>query len=654
MIGVPDVLAGEVPVAIVKLPEGLSKAELRAKASRLGPRFILDAVYTLDELKLESLPVTSIGKVKKGILKDVVTLFRQDQKMLKTSKVKSTGKPKRDALAEELLEIWEEVTGTRPAITDSMGHFADSINLLRYCDAIFRSCGKRLYLQDVVEHDTIAKQADLLRARAHCKIKEAPGKKIFGTRKEELPLKSSQIFSAKQSKADITLKPMAEPLPQWRRGSACQDLFWEDAEAEIQSLGLGSSVIEDAIPIRDSLHRMAMGQRSQSYHVRMVFQIHHASCQQTRRGLEKALNLRAMLRTVLFKPFNGVPCHLVIGPSHQLLEKLISQFEVKSDDEAKEKWQEDSAETHSSGLMFHADIIKVRDSGKVYLSMLFDHSVVDALSLWPWHQDLDRLIHDINAETMSLTPFRLFSDLFSQYQDSLPAQQAVAFHVKQIRGISRLRRALWPVQKAPGWMISNDEDSSFVDDRRRIRNEVWNGEWESRASTFRYPRLGRVVCLPQLRKLKKYGIEPCLFAKCAIVLFNVLQTGSSHAVFNTWESGRSWPFVPKWMESLLPPAMSIDGPTVQWILNITEVMNDETVLDLFQRMIVNAETASRYEHVPWQKVVEELSDEGHIAVDASFRQSFVWDVSLGLSASKGFQNDFRILDPVSRLDWADW
>jgi hypothetical protein len=421
-------------------------------------------------------------------------------------------------------------------------------------------------------------------------------------------------------------------------------------------LGLGRSVVQDIIPIRDSLHRTVLGQRPHSYHLRMVFRVHHASVQQIIRGTEKALASHPMLRAILSHKSRRSPEHLVIKTDHQLLESLISMSHVESEQEAQLRWEDDSAETHSSSFMFHAEIISVQATGNKYLSMEYNHSVVDALSLWPWHRDLDRLIDDLNTnvEGTSHTPYTRFAELFGLYEDSSLAKRAVLFHVKRLRGISRLTQALWPVQRAPGWMISNDEGSCHAAERHRVRDQVWGGQWEERSVIFRYPRLGRVVRLPQLQRLRECGVEASLLAKCAIFIFNVLQTGSSHAILNTWESARSWPFVPSWVEATLPSAMSVGGPTAQWILNMVQIHDDETVMDYFKRVADEMRDVERHQHAPWQKILEELRDEGQLAEDASFRQSFVWDVTLGLVSSRGFRDDLKTLEPVARMDWADW
>jgi hypothetical protein len=280
---------------------------------------------------------------------------------------------------------------------------------------------------------------------------------------------------------------------------------------------------------------------------------------------------------------------------------------------------------------------------------------MDALTLLSWHRDIDRLIHNCNTVIPSQTPYRLFADLFAGYQESLLAQKAVSFHVQRLRGISRYKNAIWPKQRAPGMMIASDQDSFYFSERQKSRDHIWKGEWQAKAEEFRFPRRSRIVRLPGLSQLRNsYNLEPMLFTKCALVLFNVIQTKSSVALFNSWESARSWPFVPDWIANALQPPMSIDGPTVEWILNMFEVNGEEMLADFILRMGLEQEDIHRHEHAPWEKIVQELREEGEVATNASFRQSFVWDVSMGVAASRGFRSDFETLEPVAKYDWPDW
>lgn len=623
-------------MAVVTLPEGVNKAQVLEKSANLGSKYTLDAVYTLEELGLDKFPATSLGKVKKRELSQRVSeLYRKTER--------SQQEPAGPFVA-ELLDIWERLVGSRPCVTESVKFFADSIILLRYCDNVLRICDQRLYLQDLFENDTVEKQASLLLSR------QTQSAKLVSTTEVTVPHSSHVsplVKPSRQQPMSTILEPALESP--W---SGDSDTVVSAKEA-ISNSGLSPALLEDVLPIRHSLHRAAIGLRPQAYHNRMVFRIGNVGTNQVRMGLERALRSRPILRTIVYRTRNGLPFHAVLVSDASLFRKLIHESYL-TEEQAWRLFQDGSANSHSSPFMFQANMVSITGQDSHFLSLTFNHSVFDALSITQWHQELGFWIQDSALEIPPLTPYRLFCDMFSRYEGSEPAKENVAFHVKRLRGVSRYSRALWPPQKAPGMMICNDEDSPHARERQLIRDRVWNGNWANCASEFQYPRSGRVVGLPGLVDLQKtHTISPSLFTKSAILLFNVLTTGSSHAILNTWESGRSWPFVPKWMEKLLPPAMSIDGPTVQWILNMAEIDRSESVVEFLRRMFIEHEQMKQHEHAPWNHIVEALADEGHVAEAASFRQSFVWDVSMGIGAH-GCDSGSKTLEPVARYDWPDW
>ncbi|KAH7235663.1 hypothetical protein BKA59DRAFT_548486 [Fusarium tricinctum] len=639
VVGVPNGVAGQVPVAIVILPQGMTKAEICKKARSADRRYALDGVYTLEELGLVKFPVTSLGKVKKQLLKAKVLELRQASS---APKLRPGNVPSTPPFIDKLLDICEQLTGTRPSMTESFKYLADSITLLRYCDNVMQVCGQRIYLQDFAEHDTVEKQAQLLLSRKlqQARLVIAPEVPKF------VPPPPKQHTHA--PRLPTLYQEPATTIP-----SKGQDVFYFAKRAAVRA-GLSPSSIEDVLPIRSSLHRTAIGSRPQSYHSRMAFRVCNVAQHQILRALQKALASRPMLRTIVFPAANRVPFHAVLLSSPDLVRQLVREVEADTEEDALALFKDDSTQSHSSSFMFQVDVVRTMSDSQLFLCFTLNHSVFDALSITQWYQELDHWISDINTDIPALTPYRLFSDLFSQYEESEPAKKSISFHVGKLRGISRFSRALWPPQKAPGMIICNDESSPYAKERHAIRSQIWNGEWETQAPNFQYPRSGRVVALSGLSKLQEeHSVYQSVFAKSAIVLFNVLQTGSSHAMLNVWESGRSWPFIPEWMDKLLPPAMSIDGPTVQWILNMVEVIRNETIIEFLQRMMAEDENTKQHVHVPWNKVVQDLSDEGPAALDASFRQSFVWDLSLAMNPLNGAKTNYTNLEPIARYDWPD-
>ncbi|KAF4595496.1 AMP-binding enzyme family protein [Ophiocordyceps camponoti-floridani] len=630
VVAMPDSIAGQLAVAVVRLPQTVSKTQVADEARRLGPKYAVDAVYTLDELGLDRMPVTSLGKPKKALLREAIRTYNSSRHSSAQAK----------GLCDALAGTWEMLTGCRPSSTDHVAHLADSITLLRYCDGVLRRTGKRIYVQDLAVHDTVAKQAQLLLDRGEREAMAVSD--IRGI----MPLTASY-----QGGSIVNTLQTAVPSPQ----TGFDAEHWRLARDRIGSVGLEDCQVEALLAIKGAFHRMVSGQRPQSFFLRVVFRVEDADEAQVRMGVEKGLRIRPIFRTIVCHGPDQHPFHVVVDSHRQLFKKQIHSIQVDTEQEVQKLYSDDVVNSSAEGLMFKADIITSKDTGRLHLSLTYNHSVVDAVFLLEWHRDLGQLISSHQDWALDEeSRYGLWVDLFSQYQDSLPARASVSYHVARLRGISRLGRTLWPPQRAPGWMISNDRGSPHSEARHRIRELVWKDTWFERATEFRYPRRGRVVCVSTLPEIRRaYDIEPALFAKCAVVIFNRLQTGSPYAVFTSWKTGRSWPFLPCWAQRLLPPAASIDGPTAEWALNVLEVIDDETVGDFMKRMAVEHAEASRHQHVPWDSVVSELKEEGAAATEASFRQSFVWDVGMGIGI-RPTADSRPVLIPVARHDWADF
>lgn len=155
----------------------------------LGPSHALAAIVTLEELGIEKFPMTAAGKVRKNILKQLIaehfhvnsdhgdletlddpltpplstTHDGKESKELETSV--STDSPDLMETIQQLTDIWPSLVVNPPGRYDPVQDVADSITLLRYVNRVWRQIGKKLYLQDFMEHDTIEKQAQLLQTR---------------------------------------------------------------------------------------------------------------------------------------------------------------------------------------------------------------------------------------------------------------------------------------------------------------------------------------------------------------------------------------------------------------------------------------------------------------------------------------------------------
>ncbi|KAI0017976.1 acetyl-CoA synthetase-like protein [Xylariomycetidae sp. FL0641] len=652
VVGVPDPVAGQLPVAVVKATKPFTKRALYEKTTSLGTQYALDAVYTLEELNLSGFPSTASGKIRKGELKDSIARYRETLAAPQPNGHHSAAH-RLEQTEGELQEVWEGLIGIRPATDELITAYADSITALRYCDRVMTAIGKRLYLQDVEEHPTISDQAKLLEKRPSGtqEWNSGDGRSLFT---------SSQGWTLSPPIQDHTRFDISSQLPS--SGSRDKATVRTAAAALVQSRGLDVDDIEGIIPIRDYYHRLASGPRIQSYRNRFLFRINSSQPSDLQRALETALSSRPMFRTLLCHAAEG-PFHVVLQPSATLFAHLISSVTVHSDAERKALAQDSSADAFSSVFMFQAQIVTINKPAdeveELYLATTLNHAVFDALSLVPWHRDLDRLLAEPSYTPPPSTPYTMFADLLHLYRDALPAQQAVAHNLRRLRGLSRFPEALWPPQRAPGWFQGAEGSAAATPhaaERAATRDAVWGGAWEQKQQLYTPgARIMRIATLPHAEALRtQHRVDPALLAKAAVALFTALRTGAPWAVFNHLDAARAWPFVPRWLEPALPPPMSVDGPTFEFVLNAPRVdprSGAESVRALLKRLGDEHRELGRHAHAPWGKVLEGLGEEAAVVLDASYRQSFVWDVSLRMVDAPAA--DFRRLEAVGRWDWAD-
>lgn len=616
------------------------------KALTLGPNFSLAHILTFDEVGIENIPLTTLGKMRRSAVQVEVL------KAIEAKKRSPAADGPYDAhqrLIDTLVDFWEQLTSVRLMKDQRVTYAADSITMLRFCDKVVRNLGIQLYIRDLADQDTVEKQAQLLEARDTRGVN-------FGI---QIPL---QAMSASDGTSEACWTPTTHgALTPTGSSVAPLDLHArpmsriQAAEQALSVHGFDVSVIEEMIPIRESLRRIVDGPRPQSYFISLVFRLGEVSLPHIRHSIQHLVSSHSPLRALFCEASDGDIFHCILKSQKEVFQHLMSNIAVDTAAEATAYSRDHPLEISPQSFMFHAVIRFCKEDSSHYLSLNFNHSIVDAMTAMPWIRDLDALLSHETTKLPPTTPYKHFTDLLDEYSDSRPAQTAVAFHVKRLRGISLMRRALWPLQKAPGWMIADDSLSEQATVRKRTREVVWEGEWAGMAEAFRSPRIARIVNVPGLALLsQRYSVTPQNFTKAAIVLLNVLQTGASHAIFNTWEDGRSWPFVPPWIESLLPPPLSIDGPTVEWLLTMTEVDWTESVATFLERIEAEHVELQEHVHAPWSHILRDLKDEGEIAVEASFRQSFVWDVSLGCTLPNGYKRDLKVLEPVARYDWPDW
>lgn len=660
VIGCPDDVAGQVPVAVLKANSDFDKAVVFERARALGQMFALDAVYFLSELFLESFPVTSVGKVRKAYLREAVLAHRKSKAANQDSSGRVPSTPSaadrhEDRTVSVLVRAWEEIAGVPQDPDTSVLKFADSISILRFCARVHSILNVPFYLQDVQRHKTAREQAELLDKR----------------RARRLNYKDMDI--------DSRLSPETVVFANGDTGRLT-DIQLSTASA-LEQVGLPISDIEAYVPIPDSLILSASGTRPQSFHHRFVVAVVDSKPAQVQEAIQACISTRQTFRSLLGRLEDSTPFHIVIKPSPQLFKLVIRQVEVDTVQAYEDMVNDDSLNSFPELLMFRARIITCRED-PADLRVIFDynHSAFDMLTAHAFYQDISAFLNDPNAPLPELTPFKRYADTTYLYRDSALAVADVNYHVAQLRQVLDSEQALWPPQLAQGWMIGRDRDSALFPGREAVRARTWGGGVGTTggggggggsagpptpppSAVAERPTTRRTVDCGALAEIRTaHGVPPKVVLQAALKLAGALATRRPLAVLSVLDDARSWPFMPAWLAELLPPPASIAGPTLEVLMSVTRVDlwsppgedgdgggggggGGETVVGYLERVQREWDVCRQHAHAPWSQIRRRLADE-HGKLDPR-RQMFTWDGSPGVLDSERIKT-------ITRRDWPDW
>ncbi|KIW86635.1 uncharacterized protein Z519_12760 [Cladophialophora bantiana CBS 173.52] len=172
VIGIPDEIAGEVPVAVVKHLEDRDAAIniQRCVLEKMGPAYAIEEVISLDELGIEDWPKTSSGKVLKRDLRLMVQSLLQSTSPDQTKRLRNGQYPRHEFLLDgsqlrkRLLRLVQQ-QGILVSSIDDDFHSAgmDSLIALRLRNAIAQDPGLDLHItlsvEEIFEYGTVQRLA---------------------------------------------------------------------------------------------------------------------------------------------------------------------------------------------------------------------------------------------------------------------------------------------------------------------------------------------------------------------------------------------------------------------------------------------------------------------------------------------------------------
>ncbi|THW54163.1 acetyl-CoA synthetase-like protein [Aureobasidium pullulans] len=602
VVGIEDETAGEVPIAVVR-SQGLSQVDLdllrRTTIEKLGSAYAPEMILTLKDLDLDDFPKTTSGKLRKQTLQPLVQKYVDAQRK---------GDSDTDGnLMEKLCSVWSKALNHKSIKTqDIITDMADSLVLSRGRTFLRRDLGINITGEEILEHNTVAKQARLLASRTG--TNGGQDYKDLQTTREGPPQLNDMIHTFGSEERATMTREHCEPL--------------------LQPLGLSWADVEDVYPMPDMMNIWAHPLRKQSVNHRHAFVVDSDNVQQVQKALEKVLNVHNSLRSISVDIDPEITCYAILRASTKFFSNCILTFEkpVKIAKDLQSFLLNDGQYDFAGppGLLNRFYLVPIEDTQKIGLLFLGQHSCFDALSSLPFYEDLDKALSSEKETVAQRVPFKLWAEHYFSGRTSLTAKLGVEYHVKRLTGISKSESALFPRQKAAEWFKGHHfgwkpdptvhKDQGMID--ARLEQQSYIGV-EGKAS---------VIHTPDLSNLKKaHGLDAAIVLKAALSFVNTGETGATEALFASYQAGRSWPFVAPWMQERLPSAMDIAGPTIQVAIERINTSKPQSVIDFLKHLTSEQEELTNHVHAPLLAIRDALSTaDAETMEQVRRRQIFNW------------------------------
>ena len=600
VIGVPDEIAGEVPVAVVKSEPGeaINLLIIRETLVReLGSIWVPDEFISIESIGVEDYPRTASGKVQKDVLRDLVMKKRRTH----------DGVSSDERILDVLIKLWTKLLGVSPGTVTpetSMHDWADSLVLSRFSAILHRQTGQLISLYEISENDTPAAQAKLL---------------------------SSRGTSAAQTISDIrpkregppTVTDMVHAHGDTGRAQRTQTMCNET----LAPLGLTWDDVEDVIPMNGFQENFLKKRRPQSNNHRHAWLCPGSTVSTLQIALEKVLSHHSILRTMAVYFDEKTSLHIIIRPTEKWFSSCFTFVDdVNSAEDLSTLVYNDPKLDYAAfpGPLFRFVLTQVKDENCAGLVYMAQHSIFDGISLPIFLEDLNDLLAKPGVSLKDHVPYKAWADSFYMLQDSPIARQSIAWQVKRLSGIASNPAALFPIQRVPEWF--KGDSTSWID---VSTNEPGPTRKSLDANPIGVKGIIGQGTLRDIQTLKaKHGVEGSQIVKAALAIVTSQYTKQPYALFGQAQAGRAWPFLLEWQASRMPPVMDVDGPAVQGTLNLIPLYRNETILHMLKRLQAEQQDLNKHAYAPMNQLVAALNEgntkDGDFMRDAFKRQIFNW------------------------------
>ncbi|KAI7217848.1 acetyl-CoA synthetase-like protein [Hortaea werneckii] len=586
VIGIPDEMAGEVPIAIIttKPGENVNASELKNDTTKdLGSAFSPKMVLHLqNDLKMDDFPKTASGKVRKVELRGTV---REYVKKLETS-----GVDKSAPTVESLIQIWQRISGTDTLDGDTIiDSFADSLMMMQLSGTVKKQLGRDITVENFKRCETLQDQANLIDAT---------------------PDLASKIAAAQKPQRQGP--PSLDDIPHLKGDSFAYDSTKALVSSTMSKVGLRWNDVEDVMPLPDWDAIFCHRARPSSWNLRFSW---HAPVSRARleAAVMESLKYHPTFRAMGVIDDEDRTLLITVRDSMEWLRvAMTSGHQVQTPDDLKTLLLEHPILDNASmpGPLVRIHIASVESDGTSGLVFVGSHATNDMSMTKLWLDDVANLLTGESAPV----PHALFKDYanaFWAHRDGAEAEKGINYWATKHAGISTTpESSFWPPQRSAEWFKGVDSGWSRWDGGRARKGERCISQDEKRRAQKGVRKMVNVQDLTRLKS--EHGVPVFMLVKAAICLMNIAKTGGKEAIFGTINAARTWPFASDYsgleMEQYSGNPLDISGCTTEYVLDRVPVGQSKNVVQFMQNVTKDEEQNSSFAHTPFFRVVDRLRD----------------------------------------------
>ncbi|KAL8915756.1 MAG: hypothetical protein Q9172_006690 [Xanthocarpia lactea] len=530
VVGVPDEVAGEVPVAVIKMSKAgtIDKNSLQERiVQELGVTFALERVMDLKELAIDDWPTTATGKIRKVDVRQLVL----DHFDFETKK--STREVAREPTKAALTRLWARFAGVpenQLSPTMSLEGMVDSVTVMRFRSQVKKELGKTFSLEELNANPTIVKQAAIL------------------DRQQEGVLRGNDAEAEPAQEGPPGLNDVVHA----RGNQATFDDIRQAAEQKLHALGLSwDRDVEDILPIYDFLQ---VWRQVLSIIFRIAFLSAKATTEQLPAALEATLPVHGMFRTILVENASVGQSWMVVRSSKRWFDLMIKDGGTLRTPEDLLSLDLSCGEDRNSQPipLFYITLCYIESTQSAGFVVYGDHSTYDAHSVLSlFAEDLTRALANPGIPLPPRPKYNLFANSYYNYRTSVPAQLSLDYHVSRLHGLAEHRSGIWPVESFRSVNAAPERSADHLLLKGNITNGL-NGITKHIKIDMSNNRYLTIHKIPQM-----------IAIKAAIAIYNTQQTGHPYAFFSNLQMARAYPFLDRQIADRLPDVMDMPGATIE-------------------------------------------------------------------------------------------